>query len=128
MTLAQKEQLSTQNNAQETHKNGSLIERTKIEGTPFTLINDGEKEFLAMGDYRLTEDLTNEIEIDAYIEKNKWQLIMRIAGIVTEKTLQELGRMAEQKQQAEEKGPIHGSYPIQTDTFHNKERITNKTN
>lgn len=87
----QKDTLHTQTNVNETHSNNSsteLIERIKIENTPFTFIRDKNtgKEFLTIGDYRLTENL-NEIQepIEEYIEKNKWILTMQMIGIAIEK-------------------------------------------
>lgn len=92
-------QQSTENTEQSTiqesaennrNKNYSLIERNNIAGTPFTVIknNETQKCFLAMGDYRLTEEMDNEDDIHHWIMENNWLLVTTIASIAAEKVYQ----------------------------------------
>lgn len=90
--ISQQEISSIQENADETRKkSSSLTEREKIENTPFWVTRTEEGWFLVMGEYRLTEPNDSKlITIDKLIT-NKWEIIMRMCAIITEKTLNLIG-------------------------------------
>lgn len=67
-----------------TGKATELVHRTEITGTPFSAVklNGTNKSFLAIGMYKLTDDIFNDIDdILDYIKNNQWDLIMSIALI-----------------------------------------------
>jgi len=86
----QKKQLTmyteTQNHGENTSQNNTeLIEREKIEGTPFTLIKQEEKWFITMGDHRITEPTKHKNEQYNKLEKEKWLIITNVIIIILEK-------------------------------------------
>lgn len=82
----QSEQLNIQENVENNHnKQSSLIEREKIEGTPFTLITLNEEYFMVMGDYKVTETTKTKEEQIQKLESEKWLLIMHICIVALER-------------------------------------------
>lgn len=91
-TLTQKELFNTQLNVEETHKqNSSLIRRTHLEKTPFTLIEKEEgQNFITFGRHRLTQiHDTPEKAIDE-LETNFWEIIANLIIVLIEMREQEL--------------------------------------
>lgn len=89
-TTKQRDTLNTQNNVEEnpTRENSTLINYEKIPGTPFTIINQEEKWFIVMGDWRITEStLTREEQIKK-LEEEKWLIIMHMTIICIKKQLE----------------------------------------
>lgn len=88
-----KELLNTQLNADQESidnkdsSNKKLIERERVENTPFWLITTEQGSWIAMGGYRITEVKGREevLEEVGYIS---WDMIVRIAAIVAQDTLQ----------------------------------------
>jgi hypothetical protein len=67
-----------------TENNKQLIEREKIEGTPFTLIKQNEQYFLVMGDHRLTEPTKNRETTMIKLENEKWLLMTQVVICILE--------------------------------------------
>lgn len=65
-------------------KKTQLVEIEEIKKTPFNIIKAEGKCFIALGKWRLTEDMPRE-EIEKYLEENKWNIIVNIMAIVMEK-------------------------------------------
>ena len=75
---------------EEPNSNSTLIERTPIEGTPFTHVTSEKLNLLTLGKFKLVD--LDEIDLDKYggfgymdkvmnyIEENKWNLITDIIG------------------------------------------------
>lgn len=66
---------------------GEKITRTPVEGSPFWLITDNEKEetWIVFGEYRLTQEpFEDESEASAYIHENTFNLIMNMIIIIQE--------------------------------------------
>ena len=80
---------STSANQTDKKQSGKLIERHPLEGTPFTLVNQEEKYFLALGNYRITEYKDNEDEllnlVDS-IDNNMYELLFNCMAILIDKT------------------------------------------
>lgn len=89
----QRELLHSQNNVEETHRQKStLIDRDKVPGTPFWIVGTDEGWFLTMGDYKVTTPVESKsIALDK-LKTEKWDIIMRMAAIITEKTIDEHGK------------------------------------
>lgn len=80
------ELLATQNNVEEIPKD-DYSEATgvvSIEGTPFKLVTVEEGSFLSLGTYRLHEPRETKEEALAYMEDNKWDLILHMILILEE--------------------------------------------
>lgn len=76
------ELLKLQTGAEDTHnKNSNLMERNKIENTPFEIVGNEEIGYaLLMGHYTLTEFLETKDEVKEELDKNKWIIIQRMIG------------------------------------------------
>lgn len=84
-TLKQEELLNTQRNAESNHnKNSTLVERNKIEGTPFYLLKNNNEYFITYGKYRITEPTTTEEETLKKLESEKWLITMHMIIIIIE--------------------------------------------
>lgn len=70
--------LRTQNNVNETPKSNSLIEREKIKGTEFTLIQLHNKYFITLGDARVSELYNTKEEAIAYFNDHEWEFIAKM--------------------------------------------------
>lgn len=79
-----KEQTSI--NTQDSKQSSELIEKKEIKNTPFHMVKEnGKKGFLALGMYKLTEDIFEEDkEAEKYIKKNQWEITLKISFIVSE--------------------------------------------
>lgn len=102
-SLQNSELLQLQTNAQEQENSkdsGKIIEREKVEGTPFELIKVDEKGwFLAMGKHRFTEPVENKEEILKSLEGVPWDYVMNVIMVVVEYVLmaKENVKLAEEK-------------------------------
>lgn len=101
-TMDQQESLSIQENADETRKkSSSLTEREKIENTPFWAVRTDEGWFLVMGEYRITEPVESKIIAIDKLKTNKWEIMMRMSAIITEKTIAGIGQLVEESNKEE---------------------------
>lgn len=92
-TSKQGEQLNIQNNVEEIPKEvSSIVNRNKIENSPFWAIGTDEGWFITMGDYRLTEPKPTEEEAIELLLTEDWNIIMRMCAVITEKTLAEINK------------------------------------
>lgn len=80
-----RESLGIQTNAEENQNNsksGKLMDVKMVEGTPFSIVKNPEKEkencFIAVAKDRLTDWMTEE-EAQEQIEKRDWKLITQLA-------------------------------------------------
>ena len=56
---------------------------TPILGTPFKIGKHGENYHLIMGTWKINDNAMNsEEEVLSYLEREKWNIIMRVAGCV----------------------------------------------
>lgn len=93
-TFKQQELLSTQNNAEETHKQQStLVEREPIDKTPFWLITNQDGSFITLGEYRITEVKKDKAEALDELRNNEWNIIMHMCAVIVEKSLEERKRL-----------------------------------
>lgn len=82
--LPANEQLNTQLYAGEenTHKetfSTQLVEREKIENSPFEIIgNKDHGYFAAFGKYRITEKFENMQLVKDYLESHKWEVVVNL--------------------------------------------------
>lgn len=76
MTNTHKELLKLQTSAEENQNNSNsteLLERERIENTPYTIIGNQEKGyFLAFGKYKVIENKPTKQEVRDELEKRKW--------------------------------------------------------
>lgn len=87
------EQLHGQTNAGNPNKEDfsetieKLIEREKIEGTPFYIIgNKEEGYFLSFGKHRITELMKTPDDVIQHVEDNHWDITLKvILAVVGEK-------------------------------------------
>lgn len=59
-----------------------IVRREKVEGTPFTIVQQQEKTFIAMGMYKVSQDMTYR-ECKQAIKEKEWNLILNIARLIT---------------------------------------------
>lgn len=87
-SLQHSEQLKLQTNAQEQENNNpysKIVEKEHVEGTPFDIVNVQEKGwFLAMGQHRLTEPITNKNALLQSIDNLPWDILMNMVMIAAE--------------------------------------------
>lgn len=74
-----------------------LIEREKVEGTPFWIIGDKEKGyFLIMGKHKLTENLQSPTVVRKYLDDNAYDIIFKmVLGLITDIKADELAAKRE---------------------------------
>lgn len=79
-----KEQMSI--DTQDKQHSSELLEHKEIKNTPFHMVKEyGKKGFLALGMYKLTDDIFDEEkEAEKYIKKNQWEITLKISLITTE--------------------------------------------
>lgn len=108
-TIKQSELLNAQLGSDGTPKessNSELIQREKIEGTPFWIIGQEEKEwFITMKNYKITEAKGTKEEAIEELEKNKWSVIAAVCEIVTIEIANSAGAMLKAAEE-EEKNKI----------------------
>lgn len=78
-------------NVSEKNNSGSnyeLIKREQVEGTPFMIITTEHGSFIALGQYRITEDLKKE-QLLQMIEDKDWTLYLAAASAITELTIKD---------------------------------------
>lgn len=61
-----------------------LYHATKIEGTPFRVIETETETFLALGKYKITRPNYGYEEYLDLVERRDWDLILDVIGICTE--------------------------------------------
>lgn len=93
--MSQRELLNGQNSAEETqnkeNSSNELIERIKIEGTPFWIIGQREKGYFAvMGENKITDTRTTAKEVQEDLVKEQYNITFRMIGIITEKMIEEI--------------------------------------
>lgn len=88
MKLAEMSDLEELNGYAETtdnsNSNSELIERIQVENTPFTVIRQEEKWYVTLGMYRLTNDLENKEDAIADAQREDWERLMQVMGIMIE--------------------------------------------
>lgn len=68
--------MNIQSNAENNpSKNSPLIERERVENTPFTLIHYNDQWFLTMGDARITEPTKTKESTLEKLETHKWEIL-----------------------------------------------------
>ncbi|AXH76995.1 MAG: hypothetical protein [Microviridae sp.] len=93
MSTSQREQLQSQMNAKKAlnlNLNSKIIDRRQIENSPFWEVTTDEGRYIVMGKHRLTENLSegnkekpdHGITAEAYIEENKWTIILQLVCCV----------------------------------------------
>ena len=53
-----------------------------IEGTPFTIVNEGDVYFGIMGKHRLTESYTNKVDCKVKLLDMNWNRIIQVISIM----------------------------------------------
>lgn len=84
LTRSRKYEESTEETTKETSSNDQLVEIKPIEDTPFTAVKAGDKWFLALGKYRLTEPLESEEACIESTQDASWGRIMQVIQIMIE--------------------------------------------
>lgn len=77
-TLFKKDTLNTQNNVDDNpnlKSTSQIIERYKVENTPFWELKTQHGWFLAVGEHRISELHQHRFNIKKYLEENKWHII-----------------------------------------------------
>lgn len=92
MSTNNQELLRSQNSSDETPKhdyNSELINRERIEGTPFTIIEDKEKGYyITMGNYLITHPTKTKTEqIEKLHHLETWNIILTMIIIVINKQM-----------------------------------------
>lgn len=78
-------------------KSNSLINREKIDGTPFTLISEMEKgNYIVMGDFLMVEPQETKEKALQEMEYKFWDVILRMCSAVVARTLMEAARSKEE--------------------------------
>ena len=77
--------LRTQSSSEETPNNNSLIERVRIDGTPFVAIGQENKWFLVLGNYRITEPTETYEETVQKLDTNMWDIIGTLICVLQDK-------------------------------------------
>lgn len=87
-----------------TIRDDEMVKREKVEGTPFTIVEQQGKTFIAIGMYKVSQDITYR-EAKEAIEKRDWGLMLNVSRLIAldEIKIWEEARKAEReakKQQA----------------------------
>lgn len=70
--------------------NEELVTATPVEDTPFHIIKTGDKYFLALGKYRLTELFDSFGDVETEVINSTWELLFKVISVaVTESINQE---------------------------------------
>ena len=79
------EELRSQMNVNETDKpESTILNREKIEGTPFYLIETDIGSFIVMGSHRISEIHKTPAKALEELDNQNWMIIMRMIGIIHE--------------------------------------------
>lgn len=84
--------MNLQNGTEGNHNSDSSEPLVKIEqlpGTPFKMVYQEGKYFLAIGNYRLTQPTDTDIEQYDKLESEKWDIILNLIIVVAEKIKEE---------------------------------------
>lgn len=75
---------SGKNTAEGTHNNNSsLINKTEVPNTPYVIVQAGDKHFVVMGKYRLTQPQTLK-ECEEWLKEITWEKIMTFIHVMME--------------------------------------------
>lgn len=75
--------MSAEELEQEKSSNEQQIEYIKIEGSPFTIAKVGNEYHLLMGNWKINDEtMYSEQEVLNYMESNKWNIVMKMAGCI----------------------------------------------
>lgn len=103
MYTKQTELLKSQTNAEETHNSESsqdnepLIEREKIEGSPFWTLKTNNEYIILFGKYKINDgSFKTKAEATKYLNKNHWDIMLRTIMIVVQDTIQENEKISKQ--------------------------------
>lgn len=96
------ERLKSQTSAQKTENNSQsgeeLITREQIEGTPFQLITTNGFTFLALGRYRMTQEVSaneeNKTELRKKVENKDWNLVLDTIIVLIDSTVETMTEKA----------------------------------
>lgn len=69
---------TTANQADNTDYSEKLIDRTPLEGTPFTLITTEEGYFLTFGKYKVSELVNNQEQLIDMVLEKEWNLLLNV--------------------------------------------------
>lgn len=73
-------------NTEAKNSHSQLITYEVIEGTPFTKAIQGDKITILMGNYRINNVPLTEKELEEYLHRERYNIMLSIAIIVAEKT------------------------------------------
>ena len=79
-TNSDKKSKSQQESSNTTDKQVSTFK--PLEGTPFTLVSDGDKVYGVMGKYRLTEGFKSEKEAEKEVKAITWDRLIQVFSIM----------------------------------------------
>ena len=65
-----------------TIREDEMVKREKVEGTPFTIVEQQGKTFIAIGMYKVSQDITYR-EAKEAIEKRDWGLMLNVSRLIT---------------------------------------------
>lgn len=93
--------------------NSELVKQNPIEGTPFTANKVGDKWFVGLGKYRLTEPMETEQECIEDAKRTDWQRVMQVMWATAQTVIDERGgdyisnqlrlKLAKEKHEQDEK-------------------------
>lgn len=95
--------LDTKNQNNENSSSQELLKREKIKETPFVHVRMGDEKmgFIALGQYKLTEELVSLKEAESITGGEDWKFMIAVIGAITNQTvlvyLNEINKGKEQK-------------------------------
>jgi hypothetical protein len=63
-------------------KNTELIQKEKMEGTPFEIVTIEKESFGTLGQYRVTEKMKTKAAVKKYLKTPNWDTIATIVSIL----------------------------------------------
>lgn len=81
-----------QHNSQFNFNGVEMFEKTDIEGTPFRLIKNENKYFIAFGLHAITAKYETAEEALGTLETDKWIILCTVIGIISEKVYKEFSK------------------------------------
>ena len=81
------ESSNTSQNANEVSNNDYLTKKEGIENTPFYTVEEKNKCFIALGEFRLPGTFKNRSEALKFVSKQKvdWSFLTSVMGVINEK-------------------------------------------
>jgi len=64
-----------------------IVERVKLQDTPFVAVKQNGKWFATMGSYKLTEDREKLEEVEREVNQMDWEIITRVIAAIVEETI-----------------------------------------